>query len=76
METKLEKLKKAYGSGDYKKALAIASKFPRLGNEKDAIVTAHECIVNPTFYKQLGYDIEARIGAGLYALVRKYDLAV
>lgn len=76
MKTKLETLKEAFKAGDYNKALAIAARFPRLGNEKNAIITAHECNTNPSFYKQLGYNIEKCLQDGINALATKYEMAV
>ena len=74
-KTKLSQLKAAYNTGDIKKALSIAARFPQLGKEKDAIKIAHECYTNPAFYKQLGYNTAECIEAGRKALVSKYDLA-
>lgn len=75
METKLGKLKEAYLSCNYKKAISIAAKFPSLGKEKDAIILAHGCITNPSFYKQMGKDIDKCINDGLEALRVKYEIA-
>ena len=76
MKTKLETLKEAFLNKDYKKAISIASKFPRLGKEKDAIRLAQDCITNPSFYKQLGYNIDDSVKAGISALSLKYNLGV
>lgn len=75
MKTKLETLKEAYNAGDYRKALSIAAKFPRLGEEKDTIMLAQGCITNPSFYKQIGKDIDKCINEGIEALRVKYDIA-
>lgn len=72
METKLSKLKAAACSGDWAGALRIAAKFPQLGEHKAAIVRAHECIVNPAFYRQLGRDPDACVSAGIAALRSRY----
>jgi hypothetical protein len=74
METKLSKLKAAASSGDWAGALRIAAKFPQLGEHKTVIVRAHECFVNPAFYRQLGRDPEACIEAGISALRIRYRL--
>ena len=76
MKTKLDTLKEAFLNKDYKKAISIASKFPRLGNEKEAIKLAQDCIMNPSFYKQLGYNIDDSVKAGINALSIKYSLGV
>lgn len=73
--TKLALLKEAAAAGDWRKALAIAAKFPQLGEHKRAITTAHECNVRPGFYRQLGKDPEALVQAGIAALRERYALA-
>ena len=57
----------------WKEALSLAAKFPRLGCDKAVIVRAHECIVNPSFYRQLGVDTEQAIQAGIAALNARYS---
>lgn len=74
METKLDKLKAAAARNDWPGALRIAARFPQLGEHKRAIVTAHECIVNPRFYVQLGVDPAAAVEAGKAALRARYGL--
>lgn len=76
MKTKLETLKEEFLKGNYAKAISIASKFPRLGDEKDVIMLAQGCITNPSFYKQIGKDIDKCIYAGVQALSNKYGMAV
>lgn len=74
METKLSKLKACAAADDWAGALRIAAKFPRLGDHKPAIVRAHECLVNPAFYRQLGRDPEACVKDGITALRVRYGL--
>ena len=74
METKLSKLKGAAAEGDWPRALRIAARFPRLGEHKADIVRAHEAIVNPSFYRQLGRDPEACINVGIAALRARYRI--
>ncbi len=71
---KIDLLKNAMSSQDWKKALSIASKFPRLGEHKNAIVRAHEALVNPRFYSQLGFNIDEVIQKGILALQERYPL--
>ena len=73
--TKLDKLKEAFKNKDFKKAISIASKFPRLGKEKDAVKLAQDCIINPSFYRQIGYNIEDKIQEGINAIAKKYEIA-
>lgn len=74
MQTKLSKLKDCAATGDWAGALRIAAKFPELGQHKADIVRAHECLVNPAFYRQLGRDPEACVNAGIDALRTRYRL--
>jgi hypothetical protein len=74
METKLSKLKASAANGDWAGALRIAAKFPELGEHKAVIVRAHECIVNPKFYSQLGRNPAECVEAGVAALRIRYRL--
>jgi len=73
MQTKLSQVQAAYLSGNFRKALQIAAKFPDLGSHRAAITRAHECFTNPRFYMQLGYDIDQSIAAGVKALADRYS---
>lgn len=72
--TKLALLKQAAREGNWKRALAIAAKFPELGAHKAAIRRAHECAWNPGYYRQLGFNTEHAIAAGIAALKERYQL--
>ena len=74
MKTKLQTLKDAANGGDWKKAVSIASKFPRLGEEKAAIMRAHTAFTNPSFLEQLGKNVDECIEAGKLALIARYSL--
>ena len=69
---KIDTLRNLMNDSKWKEALSLASKFPRLGEEKEIITRAHGCIVNPSFYKQIGIDIDASIQLGINALKSKY----
>jgi hypothetical protein len=71
---KLDMLKTHYLAGNYAKALAIAARFPRLGNEEHDIVLAHECIAHEAFYKGLKKDTKALVQHGVKQLAAKYHL--
>ncbi|MBT3923196.1 MAG: hypothetical protein HOF21_11540 [Nitrospina sp.] len=72
METKLSKLKKLMAKDDWKRALSIASKFPRLGEHKSDIQRGHQAYVNPRSYEQLGFDITELQDKGRKALIARY----
>ena len=71
---KIDILKNAMVSHEWEKALSVASRFPRLGEHKNAIVRAHEAIVNPRFYSQLGFNIQELIQEGIQALQERYPI--
>lgn len=72
MITKLSILQAAMRDGNWRKALSIASKFPRLGAEKGAIVGAHDALRSPSFYRQIGKDPDAMLAEGIAALKTRY----
>ncbi len=74
METKLSKLKAAAAAGDWPGAIRIAARFPQLGEERGAILGAHQAIIRPEFCRQIGKDPEAEIEAGIAALHARYRL--
>ena len=74
MQTKISQIRAAVAANDWRTALSIAAKFPQLGEHKKAIVTAHECLVHPGFYRQLGKDEAALIEAGKAAMCERYGL--
>lgn len=74
MQTKLDQVKQAAAANDWALALRIAAKFPQLGEHKRAIVTGHEALVHPEFYRQLRKDPAALVEAGKEALRQRYKL--
>ena len=53
-------------------AIRYASKFPRLGSHRTAILRAKDAIHNPGFYRQLGYQPEMIFADGIKALQERY----
>lgn len=74
METKLQTLKNAAASGDWKKAIAIAARFPRLGAYRNAVLDAHTAYTNPRFMAQIGRNVSICIETGKAALIEAYKL--
>lgn len=70
---KIDTLRQLMQQNEWQKALSLAAKFPRLGCDKAVIVRAHECIVNPSFYRQLGVNIDQSIQTGIAALKARYS---
>ena len=71
---KIDLVRAAMAANDWRGAVAIAAKFPRLGDEKDAIMAAQEAYTRPDFQRQLGRDVEALKAAGIAALRGKYGV--
>lgn len=74
MKTKLQILKDAAALGDWRKAVAIAARFPKLDGIRAEVLDAHMAYTNPRFFGQLGRDIEAAKDAGAAALRRAYGI--
>lgn len=74
MKRKSDIVKELVAAGDYKKALSIAKGF-KIGftkKEQDIMIRAHECIVHPGFYSQLGFDECKLIEDGINLIRRVY----
>ncbi len=71
---KIDSLRRAMAAGDWAGAIALAAKFPRLGDQKTAIMRAHEAYARPDFQRQLGRDPEALKADGIAALKGKYGV--
>ena len=74
METKLDLLKNAAARNDWRGAIAIAARFPRLGVIRGAVLDAHTAYTNPRFLSQVGRCPDACIAAGRSALIAAYRI--
>ena len=72
METKISTLRRHMECNEWKQAISIAAKFPRLGAYKTSITRAHMALTNPRFVVQIGMDVETCIEAGKSALIAAY----
>jgi hypothetical protein len=72
--TKLSQLKVAMRAGNWKLALRIAARFPKLGEQAAAIQRGHEAYVHPRFYIQIGEDPEALKREARRALIERYGV--
>ncbi len=72
METKLAQVQAAMRRDDWREALRIAARFPRLGPERVAIQQGWAALTRADFYRQMGKDPDALVEAGKAALVRRY----
>jgi len=72
--TKTEQLKQLIENNEMDKALSLAKSFKIWDRkeDKEVVILAHECNVNPDFYRQIGKDVPACIEAGVNTLKRIY----
>ncbi len=75
MRPKIDFVRDAMRADDWRLAICLAAKFPALGDEKAAIMKAHEACVRPDFQRQLGRCPDELIEAGKAALIRRYGNA-
>jgi hypothetical protein len=73
MESKIAILRKMMLANDWISALKFAAKFPRLGQARNAILSAKDAVQNPDFYRQLRKDPTLLIQQGINALVEQYQ---
>ncbi len=73
MIKKIDALRGYMAADDWRKAISLASKFPRLGDAKEAITRAQTAYVNPGFLRQIGRSPEDCIEAGKAALMERYS---
>lgn len=71
-ETKISQLRRLMAADDWRRAVSLASKFPRLGDHRGAILDAQMAFTNPRFAQQIGKNPEAMIEAGRAALIAAY----
>lgn len=69
---KIDILREHLSKKDYRSAILLASSFPRLGAEKQAIMQAREALLRPDFQRQLGRDVDAIIEKGRQTIIVKY----
>lgn len=70
--TKTQQVTQHVRDGQWDTAFTIASKFRRLGRFKDDITRAVSARQNPSFYAQLGKDLDAIEAKGKAALVMMF----
>ena len=70
--TKIEQLREYMAAEDWRSAMRMASKFPRLGTIRGAVLDAQMAFTNPRFAEQIGKNPQVLIEAGRAALVAQY----
>src|ERR1700680_3984375 len=59
-------------AGDWRNAIRVAARLPRLDKHRCAILDAQGAYENPRFYAQIGKDAETLIEAGAAALCERF----
>jgi hypothetical protein len=72
MDRKIDKLIALMKAGEWHAAIKFAAKFPRLENERDAILSASSALLSPSLYRGMGKDVDAIVAHGIDALQRRY----
>lgn len=72
MKKKIDELSRMMKNGDWEAAIKFAAKFPRLGKERNSILTASSALLSPAFYNSMGKDVDALVQDGIDALKAKY----
>lgn len=72
MKTKISELREYMDKGDWTRAIALAARFPRLGEHRGAILDAQMAITSPAFCRGIKKDPAALIEAGKAALMAAY----
>lgn len=73
-EKKSDIVRKLVADREFKSALKIAKDF-RIGiskSDSDAMKRGYECMVNPKFYAQIGFDPQKEIEKGIETITRIY----
>lgn len=59
-------------AGNWKRAISLASKLPRLDRHRNAILDAQGAYQNARFYVQIGKDPDTLIASGRLALIQRF----
>lgn len=72
MEKKIDVLSVLMKQGQWVEAIKFAAKFPRLGKQRNPILTASAAILSPDFYTSMGKDVDLLIADGVAALKERF----
>lgn len=74
MECKSDAVRRMVAYGDYQDAIRIAKGFRRgiSPDDQNALRRAHECFINPQFYRSIGMDPLELIAKGVETIKRLY----
>ena len=74
MKKKIDILIEMAAQGNWHGAIKLAGSFPRLGDDRKAIMQAKEAVLRPEFQRQLGRDPEQLIETGIQVMRAKWSL--
>lgn len=72
MEKKIDALSTLMKQGQWVEAIKFAAKFPRLGKQRNRILSASSAILSPDFYISMGKRPEIIIADGVAALKERF----
>ena len=70
--TKSSAIRAAMAADDWRRAISLAARLPRLDKHREAILDAQGAYTNARFYVQIGKDPQALIEAGRVALIERF----
>lgn len=70
--TKSSVIRAAMAAGDWRRAIGLAARLPRLDRHRNAILDAQGAYTNARFYTQIGKDPAILIDAGRIALIERF----
>ena len=71
-QTKTSIIRSFMAAGDWRRAIAAASRLPRLDKHRNQILDAQGAYTNERFYRQIGKCPAALIDAGRAALIERF----
>lgn len=71
-KTKTSLIRAHMQAGDWRKAISVAAKLPRLDKHRVPILDAQGAYTNERFYRQIGKDPEILISNGRAALIERF----
>ncbi len=71
-QTKTSIIRAHMAAADWRRAISIAARLPRLDKHRAQILDAQGAYTNERFYRQIGKDPAALIAAGRAALIERF----
>jgi hypothetical protein len=72
MQTKTSQIQAAMAASDWRKAISLAARLPRLDVHRAAILDAQMAFTNERFVRQIRKDPAALIEEGKQALIERF----